>query len=73
MGIKTSKFHLRFLYSQDLSNRTTGVVVITDWTAFLYSQDLSNRTTYADKAQNFVVFLYSQDLSNRTTESVDNI
>lgn len=23
MGIKTSKFHLRFLYSQDLSNCTT--------------------------------------------------
>ena len=35
----------QFLYSQDLSNRKTGIEVLTHFFSFLYSQDLSNRKT----------------------------
>ena len=34
-----------FLYSQDLSNRKTGVEIPSKVDPFLYSQDLSNRKT----------------------------
>ena len=36
---------LKFLYSQDLSNRKTGRGVCQGAGGFLYSQDLSNRKT----------------------------
>ena len=35
-----------FLYSQDLSNCTTGGDALRKLTKFLYSQDLSNCTTF---------------------------
>ena len=36
---------MMFLYSQDLSNRKTGVTLQQIYYMFLYSQDLSNRKT----------------------------
>ena len=67
MGIKTSKFHLRFLYSQDLSNCTTKGNDGAKGDKFLYSQDLSNCTTVSGYCLSKYLFLYSQDLSNCTT------
>ena len=67
MGIKTSKFHLRFLYSQDLSNCTTLSGLEIYFALFLYSQDLSNCTTHMYIDSFIYRFLYSQDLSNCTT------
>ena len=67
MGIKTSKFHLRFLYSQDLSNYKTEEFARLPMTLFLYSQDLSNYKTEPRAQQDAQSFLYSQDLSNYKT------
>ena len=58
---------VKFLYSQDLSNRKTHLpaVRLSHW--FLYSQDLSNRKTIDFQNVRIHRFLYSQDLSNRKT------
>ena len=64
---KSKLTNLRFLYSQDLSNCTTGAVDYIQGRKFLYSQDLSNCTTRFYNKYLDVMFLYSQDLSNCTT------
>ena len=58
---------MRFLYSQDLSNRKTNNEQLEQRERFLYSQDLSNRKTFKPIVCLSRRFLYSQDLSNRKT------
>ena len=70
---KSKLTNLRFLYSQDLSNCTTGPWPLYREATFLYSQDLSNCTTYSFGSGRIVWFLYSQDLSNCTTSSVSRV
>ncbi len=59
-----------FLYSQDLSNCTTGRWEVFGYNRFLYSQDLSNCTTVELSYEMAIEFLYSQDLSNCTTNGI---
>ena len=64
---KSKLTNLRFLYSQDLSNCTTKLLIFSISYMFLYSQDLSNCTTDAAKCKAQLEFLYSQALSDCAT------
>ena len=59
--------HSSFLYSQDLSNYKTSVIIFNVYPEFLYSQDLSNYKTADPIKVTLPKFLYSQDLSNYKT------